>query len=55
MNKIVVLFLHYYLQSLSFQTFFQLGKLTNLKHLRLEHGGEIPDVGLGDALLNLKQ
>ena len=40
---------------LSFQTFFQLGKLTNLKHLRLEHGGEIPDVGLGDALLNLKQ
>ena len=36
------------------QTFFQLGQLVNLKSLCLEHGGEIPDVGLGDALVNLK-
>lgn len=36
------------------ETYFQLGKLVNLERLRLEHGGEIPDVGLSDALLNLK-
>ena len=36
-----------------FQTFFQLGKLCNLRSLSLEHGGEIPDVGLGEALLNM--
>lgn len=36
------------------ETFFQLGQLVNLKSLCLEHGGEIPDVGLGDALVNLK-
>lgn len=36
------------------ETYFQLGKLVNLQKLRLEHGGEIPDVGLADALFNLK-
>ncbi|PVD26670.1 hypothetical protein C0Q70_14348 [Pomacea canaliculata] len=35
------------------QTYLLLGELRELRHLRLECGGEIPDIGLGDALLYL--
>lgn len=39
----------------SSETYFHLGQLKNLKHLRLESGGEIPDIGFGDALQNMKE
>ncbi|XP_060077099.1 uncharacterized protein LOC132556682 [Ylistrum balloti] len=39
----------------SSETYFHLGQLNQLKCLRLESGGEIPDIGLGDSLINMKQ
>ncbi|XP_041352604.1 uncharacterized protein LOC121371051 [Gigantopelta aegis] len=38
----------------SSEIYFILGGLTNLTKLRLECGGEIPDIGLADMLQNLK-
>ncbi|XP_014663232.1 PREDICTED: uncharacterized protein LOC106805950 isoform X2 [Priapulus caudatus] len=37
------------------EIYYELGKLSNLKHLRLESGGEIPDIGLADSLSNLTE
>ncbi|XP_033733771.1 uncharacterized protein LOC117322915 [Pecten maximus] len=39
----------------SSEAYFHLGQLKQLKCLRLESGGEIPDIGLGDCLLNMKE
>jgi hypothetical protein len=40
---------------LAVQTYKLLAELTELEHLRLEFGGEIPDIGLGKALVKLQK
>ncbi|XP_014664629.1 PREDICTED: uncharacterized protein LOC106806958 [Priapulus caudatus] len=35
------------------ETYAHLGQLSGLRHLRLEHGGTVPDTGLADAIANM--